>query len=172
MPPRELINLKMQIKDAKVFDQKVSFIFHAILAGPLLLYSIGYLRTLDQSVLPMIGESTLALKTGVSFFSGLFIFLGFYFYKKEIQIARNLGTLEEKLSRLFKGYLIKYAFIELASFISAAAFFLTHDHLYTAVYVGILFLMSLNRPLPEKHARDLLLKGEERDIVIKKKELP
>lgn len=161
----------MQINDVKKFDQQISLIFHLVIAGPLILYSIGYLNTLNEEAVPTISEPPIPIKLFVSVFSGLLILLAFYIYKKEIKVARTLDTLEEKLSRLFKGSIIHYGILEFASFIPALAFFLTHDHLFTAVYIFILFLMSLNRPTPRKYIQDLYLEGEERDKVLNKRSL-
>lgn len=161
----------MQINNIKKFDQKLSLIFHAVIAGPLILYSITYLETLDGETAAIYQEPSMTLKLFVSVLSGILVFLAFYYYRKELNIARGLDTLEEKLNRLFSGSIIHYALLEMASIIAALAFFLTHDHLFTAVYVFILFLMSLNRPTPRKYVGDLHLRGEEREIVLRNKPL-
>ncbi|MGK7391715.1 MAG: hypothetical protein ACNS60_15285 [Candidatus Cyclobacteriaceae bacterium M2_1C_046] len=159
----------MHIDDVKKFDQKISLIFHAVIAGPLILYCFTYLETLGGDTIAVYGEPSTTLKLFVSISSGILVYLAFYFYRKELRVARGFETLEEKFKKLFSASIIHYALLELASIIAALAFFLTHDHLFTAVYVFILFLMSLNRPTPRKYIRDLHLRGEERDIVLNKK---
>lgn len=158
----------MQINDVKKFDQRLSFIFHGVIALPLIIYCLAYLQTLDLNSVPAFSEPTLTLKLFVSIFSGALVLAAFIFYRKVITEARTMETLQEKLRKLFSGSVIHYALLELASLIAAGAFFLTHDHLFTAVYVFILFLMSINRPTPRKYTLDLLLRGEEREIVMNK----
>jgi hypothetical protein len=160
----------MQFKDAKAFDQQMNLIFHAVLAGPLLFYGVSYLRTLEGTNSPHLEEFSISIKTLISFLCGSFVFLAFYLYRKEIRQARDQPLLDDKLKRLYTGSLIHYALLEFASIIAVLAFFLTFDHLFTAIYVAILFLMSINRPTPRKYVQDLLLRGEERDIIMYKKE--
>lgn len=162
----------MQFKDAKTFDQQMNLIFHAVLAGPLLFYGISYLRTLEETNSPHLQEFSISIKALISFFCGLLVFLAFYIYRKEIRQARDQSVLNDKLNMLLTGSLIHYALLEFASIIAVLSFFLTFDHLFTAIYVAILFLMSINRPTPRKYVQDLLLTGEERKIVMYKKERP
>ena len=158
----------MEINDVKKFDQQLSLIFHFIIAGPLVLYSIAYIQTLGDNPSATFQEPSLILKLFVSIFCGALVLGAFVLYKKEITSARKMGSLKEKLSSLMKGSIIQYGLLEMASFIAALAFFLTYDHLFTAVYVFILFMMSLNRPSPRKYVQDLYLKDDERDIVLNK----
>ena len=159
----------MQFKDGKAFDQQMNLIFHAVLAGPLLFYGIAYLRTLDGSIPSYLGELPLTVRALISFLCGVLVLLAFYIYRKEIRSAREEATLQEKLNRFFTGSLIHYGILELASIIAVLAFFLTYDHLFTAIYVAILFLMSINRPTPRRYVQDLFLKDEEREAILKNK---
>ena len=161
----------MKIDNVKSFDQQLSLIFHAMLAGPLLFYCILYLNSIDGD-LADIPEPSMTMKGAVAIICGVFVLAGFYFYRREITVARSMPTLKEKLGRLFNASLILYALIEFASIIAVLAYYLTYNHLFTAIYVAILFLMSLNRPIPEKYANDLMLKGDERNLVKEKRDLP
>lgn len=162
----------MRFKDAKAFDQQMNLVFHAVLAGPLLFYGISYLRTIEGTNSPYLEEFSIGIKALISLLCGSFVFFAFYLYRKETRQARSQHTLNDKLNRLYTGSLIHYALLEFASIIAVLAFFLTFDHLFTAIYVAILFLMSMNRPTPRKYVQDLLLRGEERDMVMYKKERP
>lgn len=153
----------------KKFDEQQNLIFHAIIAAPLILYCIAYLQSLGDNPDPSFSEPPLMLKLFVSIFSGMLVLLAFFLFKNNLANSREKDTLQEKLRGYASAAIIKYAVLEMASIIAALAFFLTHDHLFTAIYVFILFLMSLNKPSPRKYANDLRLKGEERDVILNKK---
>ena len=97
--------------------------------------------------------------------------IAFVLTKKSLSVFPNDDKLKDKLSVYFRISLIKYAILEGATIVSVVGYYLTLSNVYVGFYVVLLMIFSINRPTVYRISRDLKLEGEEKDIVIHKREI-
>ena len=98
--------------------------------------------------------------------------MAFLLFNRHISVAREQEGLKRKLERYYGTLLQKYVLLASSSIISVVGLFLTASTLYTALYLFMLLFLSIHRPTVYRIARDLKLQGEEKEIVVHKRDIP
>lgn len=160
----------MTFKSPEDFHNKLGFIFHAMLALPLAVFVYLFLEIRHRDLEPVIIQESLidVLRYLLPIAAAGIVAGGYYWFKKQLSIVNEQKALQERLSLYFKNSILFYAFIELASVILVGGLYLTTSAIFIIGYVLLLFLMSLNRPTPQKYVSDIRLSKAERDIILHK----
>lgn len=154
----------------KYFD-RFNNLFHGIIAGPLLVFVFLFLQ-IDKELMsaPFAGYdfkifSALAFVSSVAYYLWVFPTI-----KRERKKLVGKYDLEKRLT-LYRSISVKFYLLMTASGIfSILTVFLTGDLSFGFIYMVQLFLLSIYRPSVHNICKYLDLKGEEREIVLKKKE--
>lgn len=91
-------------------------------------------------------------------------------FNKKIKSARNEQGLGAKLDKYFYITIVRSSFLSTSALMLAAGFFLTQGSLFTALYVVNLVVALMLWPTGPRIARELMLRGDEREMVYFKKD--
>lgn len=93
-----------------------------------------------------------------------------YLFNRGMQATRTLDSLGKKLDRYFTFTLLRFALIGSGSLGLAIGFYLTESQVFTVVFASGFALLLLFWPTSTKVCDDLQLKGDERTLVLNRKD--
>ena len=96
--------------------------------------------------------------------------VGTIIFNKKIKSARKAQGLGAKLEKYFEITIVRYCFLSSVGMILAVGFFLSASDVFTALYLLNLLTSILYWPTGPKVSRDLMLKGDEHEMVYFKKD--
>lgn len=145
------------------FYQKLNMIFHGIIASSLIPFAWVFLETQKEFPEGPLVEGTNAtiLKTLLVIGCAALLAYSRAFRQKVLKKMRSIETMENKLRPYLSIKSKHYALIESVAILSLVGLYLTKDHLFTAVYVIVLFMFSLERPAFDRVARELNVKEKD-----------
>lgn len=91
-------------------------------------------------------------------------------FQRGVKATRTLDSLGKKLDRYFSFTLLRFALVVSGSVGLAIGFYLTENQVFTILFGSSLALLLLFWPTPSKTCGDLELKGDERTLVLYKKD--
>ena len=152
---------------------RLNNIFHSIIAIPLVSFSFLYLEIDSGDLEPIFGGRSYYVEAAVLFLLSL-MFILWLFSKFKRDTGKILGMDEDLKTRLtrFADISIKFfLWMTAPGVIAIILMFFTGEVSFSLIYILELFLLSLKRPSVQNLSNSLNLKGEEREIVIKKRSL-
>jgi uncharacterized membrane protein len=93
-----------------------------------------------------------------------------FMFKRALKATRTLDSLGKKLDRYYSFTLLRFSLVVSGSLGLAIGFYLTENQLFTIFFVSSLALLLLFWPTPARVCDDLHLKGDERTLVLYKKD--
>lgn len=96
--------------------------------------------------------------------------VSFFLFSRRLKFLRTLNSLGSKLDGYFVLTFIRSALIVSGSLVLAGGFYLTENQVFTMLFVANFVLQLLFWPLPSRVCNDLHLKGDERTLVLYKKD--
>jgi hypothetical protein len=93
-----------------------------------------------------------------------------FLFVRGLRMARKLTSLGDRLDRYYAFTLVRFAVIMTSSLALAVGFYLTENQWFTMIAGGSLLMLLAFWPGPAKVCRDLKLKGDERTLVLYKKD--
>ena len=159
-------------KSPEEFHQKLGLIFHALLAIPLALFIYLFLELRHNNPLPILNNKLLLVFATYSLpiLGVLLGWIGYRRWRRNLSQINREDNLPVMLSNYGKSMTNFYYYTAASSAIWVLGLYLTTSYLFIAGYVVLLFFMSLQRPTPKKYVEDLNLTGENRNIILQKKE--
>jgi hypothetical protein len=148
------------------YFNKLQIVFLILLIIPLLAFIALYFLTPERLLAPR-----LELYIIVSLAAALDWILAMKIFNKKIKSVRNEQGLGAKLDKYFYITIVRYSFLSSSGLVLAVGFFLTQGDLFTALYLVNLIGAVLLWPTGPRIARELALRGDERDMVYFKKDL-
>lgn len=141
----------------EVFYQKLSLIFHAIVAVTMIPFAWAFLETQREFSEPIIPQFPwLWLPEGVLILAAAaLVWLAHQRNKRLLWQVRQEAAIPEKLRVYLRTKKYQYALLEAAAALAFLGLFLTHHQLFTVLYLLVLFLFSLARPHFDKIAREI-----------------
>ena len=156
------------------YFNRLNLIFHGLIAVPLAAFVYLYLEIDTRGRSGALGNPetvewlSYVLPTVCIVEAGV----AFILFSRSIQAVREQEGLKRKLEHYFQVILQKYLLLASSGIIAVVGLFLTASTLYTALFLFMLLFLSIHRPTVYRIARDLKLEGEEKDIVVHKRDLP
>ena len=148
------------------YFNKLQIVFLGLMIVPLLAFMTGYMIGGKSPLVPE--------QPGVCIAIPLLALLGWVFaivtFNKKIKSARNGQGLGAKLDKYFTITIVRYCFVSLAGIILALGFLLTPADVFTALYLAHLAVSGLLWPTGPRVSRELMLRGDEREMVYFKKD--
>lgn len=92
------------------------------------------------------------------------------FFNKKIKSARAEQGLGAKLDKYFYITIVRYSFLAASGLILAIGYFLTRSDMFTIMYLASLLFSFLYWPTGPRVAAELMLRGDEREMVYFKKD--
>ncbi len=153
------------LQNPQQYFNTLNLIYYFMVAGPMALFTFFYLRFAQQDIIKnafpddpdpliiyVIPLGTIAL-----------VVLAYTLHRRLMaQLDLSLPLLE-KLRFFAKKVIVKYAFLEMASFVIVAGFALSQQKFYIVLYVITLVVFSLHRPTQRRVSRELKLNEEEKE---------
>jgi hypothetical protein len=93
-----------------------------------------------------------------------------FLFSKGLKATRKLESLGSKLDRYFIFSIMRFALIISGSLVLAVGFYLTENQFFTIIFGVNVFALILFWPTPSKTCTDLQLKGDEKTLVLYKKD--
>lgn len=139
------------------FYHRLNLIFNGIVAITLIPFVFSFLETQKEYPEPPVvaDEKALVVKTVLIIISAAIIGFSRALSKRSLTKVKVLDGIESRLKTYLNEKIKHYAFLELAALLACAGLYLTKDHLFTFVYVFVLFIFSLGRPTFERVAREI-----------------
>ena len=96
--------------------------------------------------------------------------LSAFLFSKGVRAARKLESLGAKLDRYFSFSIMRFALVISGSLVLAVGFYLTENQLFTIIFGVNALVLVLFWPTPAKTCNDLQLRGDEKTLVLYKKD--
>ena len=96
--------------------------------------------------------------------------LSLILFNRGVKATRTLDSLGKRLDRYYSFTVFRFALIISGSVGLAIGFYLTENQVFTILYASSFILLLLFWPSPSKVCDDLQLKGDERTLVLYKKD--
>ena len=150
----------------------MSTAFHSMIALPLAVFVYLFLEKRHNDLPPQI-EGIILTQFIDYGFTLVAMALTYWSYK---QFRGDLSGIKSDLSLkvrfdLYSSFTFKaYTLLGIAFAVLVSGLYITTSTIFIVDYVVLLFLLSLQRPTPDKYIRDLGLEGAEKQIVKNKKE--
>lgn len=147
------------------YFNKLQILFFVLLMMPLLIFIAVYFFFPDNPA--DYRMEYFIIIPAAAFFDWL---VGIIMFNKKIKSARKAQGLGAKLEKYFEITIVRYWFLASAGMILAVGFFLSASDVFTALYLLNLIMSVLYWPTGPKVSRELMLKGDEREMVYFKKD--
>lgn len=150
----------------EVYHQKISTAFHTMIALPLAAFVYLFLERKHNDLKALVDSTPIiyAIDFAVTLVAGALAYFAYRNYKKGIR-SIDTDSLRGKLSKYSSVSIQAYLYLGLAFVLLVVGLILTTSAVFIIDYLALLFLLSLQRPTPEKYIRDLALEGEDKTVV-------
>jgi hypothetical protein len=156
----------MNFSSIREYFYKLQAILYLFVLVPLLLFGFVYLQLNSGGVIPPLEDSGLILIPVVSLITVLDWIYAVALFRSRIKTLPVKITLTGKLGGYALATYLRFGILSGGSILLAVVFYLTGDNIFAALSAMNIVWMSLLWPLPAKVCNDLLLKGDERKMVL------
>lgn len=145
------------------FVQRLRLILYGLLALPLLIFVVVYLRTNKGEMLsPVVSENFIFPVTAILILIPVVsVILGYLVFNKRIRNVRHKKDLTSKLIYYHQTMVIKFSFLEIALILSIAGLLITADQLFIILFMIIIFNFSIVSPSVPRLLRHTKISREE-----------
>ncbi len=160
----------MQINSIRDYFTSLYNILYGILLLPLLAFVYLYLEQQAGRLEPKVVErdiivGVLAIVVVVDWV------VSYVLFKNEIKKARQIESLGMRLEKFKSITIVRYAIVSSSCLFLAVGFYFTTHQALTGLFVVGMILLSSIWPTTYRVCDQLQLQGEEREMIIKKKDL-
>ncbi len=137
---------------------------------PLLLFGWLYLESTAHNLKPLVPvEMVNTVSWLILVVMVFFIAVGYQRSSAMIKRARAEVTLIKKLSAYRDALTLRFIYFSVAALSVGLGLYLTANELISVLFAGVIVIFSINNPTLQGIAKDLRLKGEEKDMILKVK---
>lgn len=144
---------------------KLQILFFVLLMVPLLVFIALYFFFPDNPV-----ETRTELLIITPFAAFVDFILGMTISNKKIKSVRNAQGLGAKLDKYFEITIVRYSFLASVGLVLGLGFYFTGSDLFSALYLLHLLLSAMYWPSAARVCNELMLRGDEREMVYYKKD--
>lgn len=139
--------------------------------APLLLFGWLYLESTSDNLNPQLRPELVHIASFlVMILMTLFIIAGYLKSSRILKPAKMPEPLVEKLLLYRKALTLKFVYFSVAAFIVSIGLYLTANELMSVLFAGVIVVFSISNPTLQGIVKDLHLKDEERDMILKVKD--
>jgi hypothetical protein len=163
----------MKYNSIREYFYKMYALLYAIILSPLLVFVALYWLIIDEEIrgpFYMDDATTQLLLMLLGTVVALDWIGSFIVFNKGISSIISVPSLGDRLDKYYRYTLVRFSIVTTGTFCLAVGFYLTEDQMFTVLSgFSMLFLLGF-WPFPSKVCRDLKLKGDERTLVLYKKD--
>ena len=148
------------------YFSRLQSVFFALLVLPMLAFIALYFFSDEYQPDPRIEYYVLIISAVL-----LDWVMAMVIFNKKIKTARNAQGLGAKLEKYFHITTVRYCFLCSSGIILAIGFYLSGSDVFTIMYLAALMLSVLLWPTGPRVSRDLMLRGDERQMVYFKRDV-
>ena len=157
----------MEFATIKEYFYKLQTALFLTLLVPLVLFVVLYSST-DAGLIEE--EQSISVISFLLFLMAFDALSGLILFRIKLKRIRELSTLRGRLQHYYSLTIVRSYINVITCIMPALAFFLTAEPVLVFVFGGALIFLFLQWPRPGKVCRDLQLKGDEREMVLYKKD--
>ncbi len=140
-------------------------------AIPLLLFGWLYLESTAHNLKPLIpSEMINTVSWLILLVMIFFIVAGYRKSSAMIKLARAEATFFKKLLIYRSALTLRFIYFSVAALFVSLGLYLTANELISVLFAGVIVIFSINNPSLQAIVRDLWLKDDEKDTILKVKE--
>ncbi len=161
-------NNQQSAKNLSTLYDRISLIFHAILAPPLIAFVWLYLETEAGNIASVIDDQS-TIDTLRFIFPILIIGAvagAFFFFKSGLGTINPDSELIEKVKAYFVKAILLYAMLEVGLILSVLGYYITQEGVFIAMFITVLIFFSLYKPTLQRISKHLNIKGEDKSFLI------
>ena len=162
----------MKFNSIKEYFYKLNNLCYVITLVPLGIFILLYLKMQKGEIHVVVqnGEQVLIVQVAAFVLSAIALTIVHLVAKKKIKTySKGLG-LGDKMDKYYYLSLGRIMTGALASVVVAIGLLLTGSEIFSVFFLGILLWMAYQWPTPKRMCAELLLKGDEREMVLYKRE--
>jgi cytochrome c oxidase subunit IV len=163
----------MKYSSIREYFYKMHSLLYAIILLPLLMFVMLYWLMNEGKLEGQFYANDEMKQWLLLVFSGV-VFLDWIaaviVFNRGINATRKIVSLGERLDKYYRYTLIRFLVVMMGALLLAAGFYLTEDQRFTLVGGVSIVLVLVFWPFPAKVCKDLQLKGDERTLVLYKKD--
>lgn len=162
----------MEFNSIKEYFYKIYNVCYALTLLPLGIFIYLYLELQVGEINSSIQDSNQLLLLQIVFF----VFVALILTSVHLVVAKKIKTLskEFKLSTKMDGYyklaITRIAIGILVSLLAGAGLYLTGSEVFSVFFVVVMLWMAYHWPSPQKMSKELALKGDEKEMIVYKRE--
>lgn len=156
----------MMVFSTRQYFLKLHNMLYLIVVVPLLLFGYVYLRGVSVPETSM----TLLSNILIIFFMALFG-VSAWMFSRRIKAMRSVPLLTERLRSYAGATITRFSMMSAGCFLLTAGFFLSANPVHVGLFVVSMICLSLWWPSPQKVSKDLLLRQDEREIILRQKDI-
>ncbi|MFZ1808583.1 MAG: hypothetical protein WAU36_15225 [Cyclobacteriaceae bacterium] len=162
----------MKFSSIKEYFYKLNNLCYLITLIPLGVFIFLYLKMQEGKIYAIIQEQHRILITQILVFAlcALILTIVHLVVKKKMKVYSRDLSLGYKMDKYFYLSLSRIVLGALASLLVAGGLFITGSEIFSAYFLAILLWMAYQWPTPKKMCAELLLKGDEKEMVLYKRE--
>ncbi len=145
------------------FYHQLNMVFNGIIALSMIPFAWAFLETQRQFPDPPIVEADalMPIKIFIALSCIAVMAFNYRFNQNLLSKAKALPEVADRLAAYLKEKKKDYLLLEIAAIIAFVGLWITKDHLFSVLYVGVLMMFSTKRPTYNRITRELAIKDEE-----------
>ena len=163
----------MKFDTIREYFYKMYNVLYGLILLPLAAFIFVYLQIQSERLEPYfkgedLGVRLILIVIGFVILTDLIV--SSLIYNTRLKSVRRIESLGERLMSYYKLTVVRFSIVVAGLMVLAGGFYLTESQYFTGMFVVSLGLLSLVWPIPSKVCKDLQLRGDERLMVLYKKE--
>jgi hypothetical protein len=166
--------MKNIYQNSQEYLNRVIQLVNFLAAIPMLAFVILFIKIENNDYYPTIlGNSGLTFLRYLTFLLvGGTIGIAVFRFRNNLKIIREIGDLRTKLDSYYNALKIRSWWFEAATVFALAGMSISGEGIYALFYSMALVAFSISYPTTLKIANNLHLKGQDREILLKQKDIP
>jgi len=163
----------MKYNSLREYFYKLHNLLYGVILAPLLAFVVLYWQMQAGNVDGLLKQDEYLNQLLLVVLSFIVLFdwiISLLLFNRGLKETRTLDSLGKKLDRYYSFTLLRFALVVSGSLGLAIGFYLTENQLFTILFVSGFAILLLFWPTPSKVCNDLQLKGDERTLVLHKKD--
>lgn len=160
----------MKFTSIREYFYKLHNILYAVILVPLVPFGYLYLEIQANKLVPVYTNEPTMIVAFLAFLVVLEWIVSGFLFSSRLKQHKLLTSLGERMEKYADLTIVRFSIVSFSGLFLGAGLYLTHHPVFIAMFVFNIILMSLVWPLPGKLCRDLALKGDEKDMVLHRRD--